>query len=53
MLPLEGAVSVDFNHSLVSILSSMPRSDTLVAIDETKPLLLEDAATDGETLPIK
>lgn len=51
LIPIEGTVNVDFNHSLVAVLSGMPRSD-YKTIEATKPLLLEDPATDAEEVAV-
>jgi len=53
LIPVEGDVTMNVNNSLVAILSAMPRSDYIPALEtKAKPLLLEDAATDVEEIAV-
>jgi hypothetical protein len=49
LIPVEGDVTMTVNNSLVAILSGMPRSDYVPALEtKTKPLLLEGTAMDAK-----
>jgi hypothetical protein len=52
LIPLEGAVTMNMNNSLVQVLSGMPRSNVLEAIEEARPLSLENDATDAEEVAV-